>query len=145
LYCEYEPGSVMKVVTMAAALDQGLISPDTAFNDPGYISFKDADTVTNWQYKGYGKETMTGVLVHSANVGAAYVAHDILGPSRYYLYLQRFGFGQATGLDNLEVAGQYRSNTSASWTPTDLTRQAFGQAITATPLQVAMAYQAIAN
>ncbi|HLZ60448.1 MAG TPA: penicillin-binding protein 2 [Ktedonosporobacter sp.] len=145
LYCEYEPGSVMKAVTMAAALDQGLITPDTAFNDPGYISFKDADTVTNWENKGYGMETMTGVLTHSANVGAAYVAHNILGPDRYYPYVQRFGFGQKTGIDTLESSGQYSTNKSAGWTPTDLTRQAFGQAISATPLQVAMAYQAIAN
>jgi cell division protein FtsI/penicillin-binding protein 2 len=145
LNCAYEPGSTLKSVTMAAALDQGLITPDLSFDDPGYISFKDAITVTNWAYKGYGKETMTGVLEHSANVGAAYVAHDILKADRYYPYLQRFGFGQPTNIGGPEESGTYRTNMSTDWTPSDLTRQAFGQSITATPLQVAMAYAAIAN
>jgi cell division protein FtsI/penicillin-binding protein 2 len=147
LMCAYEPGSMMKSVTMAAALDQGLITPDTAFDDPGIIAFKDGTPpVTNWNNLGYGHETMTQVLEHSANVGAAYVAHDILGPGRYYPYLQRFGFGQLTGInDGPEEPGTYRTPGSPGWTPSDLTRQAFGQSILATPLQVAMAYQAIAN
>src|SRR5579875_844460 len=148
LYCSYEPGSTMKAVTMAAALDQHLITPDTSFFDPGYISFPDAPTVYNWADLAYGRETMTQVLEHSANVGAAYVAHNILGASRYYPYLARFGFGQFTGInDGPETSGYYRtpSNSPQVWTPSDLTRQAFGQSIDATPLQVAMAYEAIAN
>lgn len=146
LYCAYEPGSTMKVVTMAAALDQGLITPDTSFTDPGCITFGDAPMVCNWQYRAYGTETMTQVLEHSANVGAAYVAHNILGPERYYPYLARFGFGQPTGIDGPEVAGSYLSPKDKDrWTISDLTRQAFGQSILATPLQVAMAYEAIAN
>lgn len=145
LYCAYEPGSTMKSVTMAAALDQKLITPDTTLQDPGYINFPDAPTVFNWQHQGYGTETMTGVLEHSANVGAAYVAHKILGADRFYPYLERFGFGQRTGLASPEAAGVYRSTKSADWTPSDLTRQAFGQSILATPLQMAMVYQAIAN
>ena len=147
LYCAYEPGSTMKVVTMAAALDQGLITPDTSFYDPGYIQFADASTVTNWEGLAYGTETMTQVLEHSANVGAAYVAHNILGPKGYYPYLTRFGFGQATGIGGQEESGSFRtpSNDPQEWTPSDLTRQAFGQSISATPLQVAMAYETIAN
>ena len=147
LYCAYEPGSTMKAVTMAAALDQGLITPDTSFYDPGYMVFDDATMVTNWQGLAYGTETMTQVLEHSANVGAAYVAHNILGPKRYYPYLTRFGFGQATGIGGQEEIGSFRSpsNDPQEWTPSDLTRQAFGQSISATPLQVAMAYETIAN
>jgi len=145
LYCAYEPGSTMKVVTMAAALDQGLITPDTTFNDPGYIKFPGVPVVTNWDNKRYGTETMTQVIEHSANVGAAYVAYKILGPDRYYPYLERFGFGKAAGIDGPEAAGFYRAPGSSDWSPSDLTRQAFGQSILATPLQVAMAYQAIAN
>lgn len=152
LYCAYEPGSTMKAVTMAAGLDQGLITPDTTLNDPGVIYFKDGtQPVNNWAFQGYGTESMTGVLEHSANVGAAYVAHDILGPERYYPYLQRFGFGQAIGIDGPEQSGTYRTpqnapaNATVPWTPSDLARQAFGQSITATPLQIAMAYATIAN
>ncbi len=145
--CAYEPGSTLKAVTMAAALDQGLITPDTTFNDPGYRTFKDAPMVVNWNGLGYGTESMTQVLEHSANVGAAYVAHDILGPDRYYPYLAKFGFGQATGISSQEETGLYRTpwNSPKIWTPGDLTRQAFGQSIEATALQVAMAYATIAN
>jgi len=146
LYCAYEPGSTMKAVTMAAALDQGLITPDTTINDPGYITFNNqAAMVTNWDNLRYGQESMTQVLEHSANVGAAWVAYYKLGPDRYYPYLTRFGFGQATNIDGAENPGWYRTPQSAGWSPSDLTRQAFGQSIEATPLQVAMAYEAIAN
>jgi cell division protein FtsI/penicillin-binding protein 2 len=146
LYCAYEPGSTMKAVTMSAALDQKLITPDTSFYDPGYISFNDAPTVYNWADEAYGTETMTQVLEHSANVGAAYVAHNILGPSRYYPYVAKFGFGQPTGIaDGPEAPGFYRTPGSSGWTESDLTRQAFGQSIDATPLQMAMVYQTIAN
>jgi cell division protein FtsI/penicillin-binding protein 2 len=145
LYCAYEPGSTMKLVTMAAALDQGLITPDTTLNDTGCMVFTDAPEVCNWQYMAYGTESMTQVLIHSANVGAAHVAHDILGANRYYPYLSRFGFGQPTGIDGPEEAGVYLSPNDQKWTISDLTRQAFGQSILATPIQVAMAYEAIAN
>ena len=145
LFCDYEPGSTMKAVTMAAALEQHVITPDTSINDPGYLNFSDGTpTVHNWNDSAYGKETMTQVLQHSANVGAATVALW-LGPNRFYPYLERFGFGQPTGLFDPEDAGGYRANTSVGWTKSDLTRQAFGQSITASPLQVARAYQAIAN
>src|SRR6266704_2026756 len=145
LYCGYEPGSTMKMVTMAAALDQGLITPDTTLNDTGCMTFTGAPVVCNWQYKSYGTESMTQVLIHSANVGAAYVAHDILGANRYYPYLSRFGFGQPTNIDGPEEAGVYLSPNDQNWTISDLTRQAFGQSIRATPIQVAMAYEAVAN
>ncbi len=145
LYCGYEPGSTMKLVTMAAALDQGLITPDTTLNDTGCMTFTDAPVVCNWQYKSYGTESMTQVLIHSANVGAAHVAHDILGANRYYPYLSRFGFGQPTNIDGPEEAGVYLSPNNQNWTISDLTRQAFGQSIRATPIQVAMAYEAVAN
>ncbi len=145
LYCAYEPGSTMKAVTMAAALDQGLITPGTTLYDPGYIKLGDAPIVWNWNGRAYGIETMTQVLEHSANVGAAYVAYKVLGPDRYYPYLKSFGFGEPTDVDSPEAAGFYRSPGSQDWTSSDLTRQAFGQSILATPLQVALAYETIAN
>ncbi|MEO7019394.1 MAG: penicillin-binding protein 2 [Ktedonobacteraceae bacterium] len=152
LYCAYEPGSTMKAVTMAAALDQGLITPDTTLQDQGCAAYSDAPEVCNWENLSYGTESMTQVLIHSANVGAAHVAHDILGVDRYYPYLARFGFGQPLNIDGPEQPGNYRvpcghgwSPCSKDWTMSDLTRQAFGQSIVATPLQVAQAYQAIAN
>jgi cell division protein FtsI/penicillin-binding protein 2 len=146
LYCAYEPGSTMKSVTMAAALDQGLITPDTTLYDPGYLTFSDGtQEVTNWDDQAHGKETMTQVLEYSANVGAAHVAHDILHADRFYPYLQSFGFGQLTGLADPETPGTYRNQNSPGWSPSDLARQGFGQSIQVTPLQMAVAYQTIAN
>src|SRR5258708_18300917 len=130
---------------MVAALDQHVITPDTSINDPGYLQISNGTpAVHNWNDESYGKETMTQVLEHSANVGAASVASQ-LGADRYYPYLKGFGFGQSIGLFSPEDPGGYRTNQSAGWTESDLTRQAFGQSITASPLQVARAYQAIAN
>ncbi|HEY4384230.1 MAG TPA: penicillin-binding protein 2 [Ktedonobacteraceae bacterium] len=146
LYCAYEPGSTMKAVTMAAGLDQGLITPETAIDDKGVLTFKDhTPPVTNWANIPYGRETMTQVLEHSANVGAAWVAHNVLGPNRFYPYLSRFGFGQATGIGGPEQSGFYRTTTDKNWSPSDLARQSFGQTILVTPIQMVMAYQAIAN
>src|SRR5258708_37076695 len=135
----------MKAGTMAAALDQGLITPDKTFNDPGCMTFTDAPKVCNWMFIRYGTESMTQVLIHSANVGAAYVAHNILGAERYYPYLERFSFGQPTGIDGPEEAGSYLSPNDHNWTKSDLTRQAFGQGILVTPLQLTMPYEAISN
>lgn len=146
LNCDYEPGSTMKAVTMAAALNQGLITPNTTLDDQGCITFPNVPTVCNWEYIAYGTESMTGVLIHSANVGAAYVAYKILGPNRYYPYLSSFGFGQSYNIDGPESAGSYRTpQDTQTWTMSDLTRQAFGQSILATPLQVVMMYATIAN
>ena len=145
LFCDYEPGSTMKSVTMAAGLDQHLITPDTSFVDNGVITLGDAVPVANWAYKVYGNETMTQVLEHSANVGAAYVAYNFLHPNGFYPYLARFGFGQPYNIDGPEQAGYYRTPTSNGWSITDLTRQAFGQAIATSPFQMAMVYEAIAN
>jgi cell division protein FtsI/penicillin-binding protein 2 len=145
LFCMYEPGSTFKAFTMAAALDQHVITPDTSIQDNGCLTFADGTpTVCNWSNKPYGIETMTQVLEHSANVGAAYVS-TLLGPQRFYAYLQRFGFGTSTGLFSPEEQGGYRTNQDQDWTRSDLTRQSFGQSITVTPIQLARAYQAIAN
>ncbi|GAC1359987.1 MAG: penicillin-binding protein 2 [Ktedonobacteraceae bacterium] len=147
LYCAYEPGSTMKSITMAAGIDQHVITPDTSIQDPGYHYFADGTPrVTNWDYPtSHGTETMTQVLEHSANVGASIVAHDYLGANRFYTYLDRFGFGQCTGVFDPEACGNYSRPGVNGWTPSDLARQSFGQTILATPLQVAMAYQALAN
>lgn len=147
--CSYEPGSTLKMVTMAAGIDQGVITPDTVVQDNGIRYFNDAPPVTNWADKAYGQETMTQVLEHSANVGAAFVAYDKLGVTRYYPYLAKFGFGDRTGitLPSQEGLGTYRTPQRAPgvWTISDLTRQAFGQSILVTPIQLIQAYQTIAN
>jgi cell division protein FtsI/penicillin-binding protein 2 len=146
MYCSYEPGSTMKSVTMAAGLDQKVITPDTTLYDAGHLDFTDGTpSVYNWHKLAYGTESMTQVLQHSANVGAAWVAATRLGAKKFYPYLKSFDFGQRTGLFGPEASGSYNTPQDAAWSPSDLARQAFGQGISVTPLQMARVYQAIAN
>lgn len=145
LYCDYEPGSTMKAITMATALDQKVVTPESTIEDPGYLTFDDGTpAVYNWNHAGHGTETMSEILQYSSNVGAATLAVT-LGPDRYYPYLERFGFRYKTSLFDPEAPGTYRTPESPAWTKSDLTRQAFGQSLSVTPLQVAQAYQALAN
>lgn len=140
----YEPGSVFKPVTMAAALNEKLITPDTAFNDGGPL-VRYGWTIDTWDGRHHGRETMTQVLQNSCNIGAAWVS-DLLGPERFYRYVANFGFGQPTlvGLAG-EAAGQVRTPKDDGWWPIDLNTNSFGQGISVTPLQMATAYSAIAN
>lgn len=140
----YEPGSVFKIVTVAAGIDSGVITPDTLINDPGAIEVGGA-VITNWDYKSHGIVDVTTVLAKSLNVGVAQVA-AMLGPERFYTYVKRFGFGQRTGIDLAgEAAGLVRTPEDAKWTDSDLGTHSFGQGIAATPLQMAAAVAAIAN
>ena len=93
----YEPGSVMKLVTMAAALDSGTVTPDTTYNDTGAIAVG-GHVSYNWDRGAYGTVDMTTLLAHSLNVGAATIA-TWMGPTTFYDYFQRFGFGRPTGID----------------------------------------------
>lgn len=140
----YEPGSVMKVITMAAALEEGLVSPNTVVNDPGFVRVG-GSTIRNWDGAANGVITMTQVLVKSSNVGAQWVA-GLLGPERFYRYLDAFGFGRRTGV-NLpgESAGMVRRPGSDNWTRVDLATNSFGQGIAVTPIQMLTAVAAIAN
>ncbi|HEY7125086.1 MAG TPA: penicillin-binding protein 2 [Ktedonobacterales bacterium] len=139
----YDPGSTIKAVTMAAALDLGLITPDTAFDDTGVYDVQGIP-LHNWDNLAYGQETMTQVLQHSSNVGAIWVALQRLHADNFYRYLDRFGFGATTGVDlPTESAGLVPQEDER----TDLTlaENSFGESIGVTPLQIVMAYAALAN
>jgi cell division protein FtsI/penicillin-binding protein 2 len=140
----YEPGSVMKVVTMSAGIEEKLITPDTAITDNGSIMI-DGVRIHNWDSRGPGRETMTQVLINSANVGAAYVS-GLLGPDRFYRYVEAFGFGKPTGIDLPgEASGYFRTPKDPAWTKVDLATNAFGQGIAVTAIQMITAVAAIAN
>ncbi|MCL4544934.1 MAG: penicillin-binding protein 2 [Chloroflexi bacterium] len=140
----YEPGSVMKLVTMSGGLEEKLITPDTAIIDNGSVMV-DGVRIHNWDYSGPGRETMTQVLINSANVGAQYVS-GLLGPERFYHYVNAFGFGQVTGIELPgESSGHVRTPSDPAWTRIDLATNAFGQGIAVTPLQMITAVAAIAN
>ncbi|MBI1802589.1 MAG: penicillin-binding protein 2 [Chloroflexi bacterium] len=141
---DYEPGSVVKIMTMAAGLDSGLFAPSSTMWDSGEIIVGGVK-IHNWDNKGHGKASMTDCLALSLNVCAAYLSTS-LGPQKFYDYATRFGFAQLTGVDIAnEIAGQMRFPDQPTWHISDLGTNSFGQGMTATPLQVAMMASAIAN
>jgi len=141
---QYEPGSTFKVVTMAAALDTGVVKPSDVYYDAGWIEVG-GRIIHNWDNRAYGNVTMTEVMVHSLNTGMANVAL-LLEPSRFYHYVERFGFGRKTGIDiQGEVGGTVRKQGDPEWHESDLGTNAFGQGLAVTPLQMVVAVGAIAN
>jgi cell division protein FtsI/penicillin-binding protein 2 len=143
---QYEPGSVFKLITAAAAIDAGLVDPNTSWYDEGVISFGEW-RIRNWDLSKNGWQTVTQTLAKSLNTGAAWLAQQ-LGPERFYEYVYNFGFGQATGSGlGGEVEGRVRTaeNDPASWREVDMATNSFGQGISVTPLQMAMAIASLAN
>lgn len=141
---QYEPGSVMKAVTMAAGLEERLVTPSTKVNDTGLVEIGGA-ILRNWDFRANGPITMTEVLIRSSNIGAQSVS-GLLGPDRFYRYIDAFGFGRPTGV-NLpgEVAGTVRTPADVGWSRVDLATNAYGQGIAVTPLQMLAAISTIAN
>jgi len=133
---------VMKAITVAAALDKGVITPTTSYQDVGYAVIG-GRKLCNAQCKVYGPTTVTQILARSQNAGAVFVASK-LGAADLNAYLKSFGFGQRTGVDlSAETTGIVRP--LAEWYPVDLGTISFGQGLSITPLQLATAYAAIAN
>jgi len=141
---QYEPGSVLKVLTMAAGLEDGVVTPQTTLTDTGLVTVNGV-AVRNWNLAGNGVINMTEVLVHSSNIGAQFVAGK-LGPERFYDYYNRFGLGVPSGADLPgEIPGMVRTNQRADWNKLDLVTNSFGQGIAVTPIQLASAMAAVAN
>jgi cell division protein FtsI/penicillin-binding protein 2 len=140
----YEPGSVLKVLTMAAALDSGAVTPSTSYLDTGSILIGGA-TIHNWDQQAWGNQDMTGCLQHSLNVCMAWVSAQ-MGAQSFYTYMNRFGLGRLTGVDLAgEMAGRLKVPGDADWYPVDLGTNAFGQGVAVTPIQMLAATSAIAN
>ncbi len=140
----YEPGSVFKVLTMLAALDSGVVTPETEFMDRGVIEVGGA-IIYNWNRGGWGPQTMLGCMQHSLNVCLAWVATQ-LGAKDFYSYLEAFGIGRLSGVELAsEVEGRLKVPGDADWYDADLGVNAFGQGVSATPIQMAAAVSAAAN
>ena len=140
----YEPGSVFKVITMAAGLDAKVVTPWTTFIDTGAAVVGDR-TIRNFDLSWHGEQTMTQVLQRSLNTGTVWLAQQ-MGPRIFYEYVDKFGFGQLTdsGLPG-ESEGLLTTVGDLSWSPVQFATTSFGQGIAVTPLQVVQAYMAIAN
>ena len=140
----YEPGSVLKVLTMAAALDTGSVRPETTFVDTGSIEVGGI-TIKNWNRDAWGQQNMIGCLQHSLNVCFAWIATQ-MGMQNFYGYMERFGLGHQTGIDlSGEAMGRLKIPGDTDWYPVDLGTNAFGQGITVTPLQMLMSVSSVAN
>lgn len=140
----YEPGSVYKVLTMASALDSGAVTPETSFLDTGVFEIGGA-YIYNWNSGAWGPQDMQGCLQHSLNVCLAWVASEV-GSKDFYDYMRAFGIGHLTGVDLAgEVPGRLKVPGDSDWYDADLGTNAFGQGVSATPLQMAMAISAVAN
>jgi cell division protein FtsI/penicillin-binding protein 2 len=140
----YEPGSVIKTITMVAAIDMGLVTPGTTYYDSGTVT-KGGYTFKNWDFSANGTQTMVELLQKSLNTGAIWLS-DLLGANNLYAYLKRFGFGESTysGLGG-EATGLLRTNKDSGWYPSDLATNSYGQGMAATPLQVITAIAAVIN
>jgi len=141
-YYIYEPGSVFKPVTMAAALDHGKVAPNTTYTDTGSVEIGKY-TIKNWDGKAHGVNTMTQVLEQSLNTGVIFAARQI-GPEVFEEYVKRFGFGQKYDLE-LNSEAQGNISTLAKHKEIYMATASFGQGISVTPLQLVNAFAAIAN
>ena len=128
---------------VGAALEARVIRPTDTTTTAGRSS--SAGTASTIGPAAHGITTMTELLAYSRNVGAAHVA-SLLGPTRFYETVRKFGFSEITGVDLWgEAAGVMRVPGNEYWHMSDLGANAYGQGLSATPLQVAAAFGALAN
>ncbi|MBD3247839.1 hypothetical protein GF382_00945, partial [Candidatus Falkowbacteria bacterium] len=149
IFEQYEPGSVFKTMTIAAAIDDGKISPSTIYNDTGSIIIDGWDKPirnSDFESKGaHGWVDMNYVLEHSLNTGSIFAMEQV-GAKKFADYVIDFGFGQKTGIElETESPGNIDSLLRNRIRPVEAATASFGQGITVTPLQMITAYAAIAN
>lgn len=140
----YEPGSVFKVITLASAIDSGVIEPTTVYNDTGVYNVM-GTSIMNWDRGAWGPQTMVGCMQHSLNTCLSWMASQV-GAERFYNYLEAFGLDDPTGIELAEE--DYRPISkpgNASWTLIELSTNSFGQGLMETPIQMVQAVSAIAN
>jgi cell division protein FtsI (penicillin-binding protein 3) len=141
---EYEPGSVMKVITAAAALDINAVPADFTYVDNGALQVGGI-TIANSDRQAKGVVSLEQMLVQSLNVGAATVSLE-MGPSAFYQKMSDFGFARATGVDlEGEAIGTMFTPLDAQYSDSNLGTNSFGQGIAVTPLQMITSVSAIAN
>jgi len=138
----YEPGSTFKAFTVAAALQDGLITPSTRFDIPPYLSAYGLQ-IHDAEVHGYETLTTAGILRVSSNIGADLIGQR-LGASRFHWWVRRFGFGAKTGVD-LPGEDPGLILPLSRYSGTTMFNLPFGQGEAVTPIQLITAYAAIAN
>lgn len=138
----YEPGSTFKSVVAGAALQEKVVTPNQVFVDPGYVMVS-GRRIQNWSGTSFGTVTFTDVVKQSLNTGFAQVGLR-LGAEKITEYAEKFGFGEATGID---LPGEESGILFApeNMRDSDIATMSIGQSIAVTPLQLVTAMSAIAN
>ena len=138
----YEPGSTFKAVIAGAALQEGIVTPNQVFFDPGYVMVS-GRRIQNWSNESYGAVTFTDIVKKSLNTGFAQVGLS-LGAEKMMHYTRVFGFGKRTGID---LPGEEEGIlfNADDMRDSDIATTAIGQSIAVTPLQLVTAMSAIAN
>ncbi len=141
---QFEPGSIFKVLTIAAALETGTVTRDFTYNDQGSLGGV-CGNIRNWDGRARGVVDVEQILVQSLNVGTSTLS-TLMGPNAFYSMLGSFGIGRLTGIDlEGEQAGQLPTPGDPIWSESQLCTNSFGQGVAVTPLQMITAVSAIAN
>lgn len=139
---QQEPGSTFKIVTSMAALEEGVVRPDSVFFDPGFLIVEDR-TIHCWRAGGHGSQTFVEAVENSCNPVFSTIALR-LGKEKFYQYLEAFGFGEKTGIDFPGEAQGILRNISKIKN-VELATIGFGQGISVTPIQLLRALCVAAN
>jgi stage V sporulation protein D (sporulation-specific penicillin-binding protein) len=143
VWMQYEPGSTFKIITLAAALEEGEVDLEKdTFNDPGYIEVAGRN-LRCWKKGGHGHQTFLEVVQNSCNPGFV-VLGERLGKDRLFDYIENFGFGKKTGID-LQGEGTGILFNRDRVGPLEQATTAFGQGVAVTPIQQVAAVSAAVN
>jgi len=143
----YEPGSVFKIITLAMALDAGVVSDSDSFYCGGSVEVLGRDPVKCWRTAGHGSQTLTEAVQHSCNVAFVNIGKKV-GAELFYEYCRGFGLFEKTGVDLLGEAGSQWWTEQVFCDPTNLSQLAaasFGQTFNVTPIQMITAVAAAVN
>ena len=138
----YEPGSTFKAFTVAAALEDGKVTPDTKFNIPPVLAVADRE-LHDAEEHGWETRTTSEILKYSSNIGAVLIARQV-GTKPFDSWIHRWGFGKPTGVD-LPGEEQGLVLPLEQYSGATMGNLPIGQGIAVTPMQMAAAYAAIAN
>ena len=139
----FEMGSIMKSLTMAAALDSGSVTAETTYFDKGYVDFGSA-RIKNHDEKGRGEVNMQKVLNDSLNTGAVF-AMQKMGKDLFRQYFVNYGLGEKTDIELPEEASGKISNIVDNKRDLEYATASFGQGIAVTPIEMAVALSSLAN
>ncbi len=138
----YEPGSVFKIITVAAGLDSKRITPRTQYYDTGAVIIN-GETIRNWDLKAHQNVDVYDIIANSLNTGAVYL-EKLTGHDIFHQYVINFGFNEKTGID---LSNETKGNVNNLKTFNDIyfATASFGQGISVTPIEMINSYAAIAN